>query len=223
MSKEDHIFTFSGGKLISMVDTKIGNALVFNINGRNQSLNPSSIGNGTYFRQVSEYYAREQGFKGDVNYNIEPEGGKRGGFYSSASKSITMTDITYLNSQNIYDIKSTVGHEVGHSKSKDPVSSFLEHAGVYLRQDLEGTSDDYKVNNANQFVNRVLNAFDSSKIDSDGMSKAIENYNDKNNGGVKIRGLNYMGTLNGANFKTSIDGMDKRNGFQYKKLENPSQ
>jgi len=189
-------------------------------------------GSMTALNKIATFYAQSKGFAGLVKTvnTIGDQQGNDVAFYGNGVLTVRSVAFASGKFDNVNDFKSTINHEVLHWK--DPRNdaadyNFMDHANIYLGEasdpEFTKTSLSYKINNANQYMKRVLNASRSGEVgmNNDGIIAAINRYNVNNKGGVLISNPFYSGSLSGFTFTTSINGTIYENNFSYEILETP--
>lgn len=178
----DWIFHFCNGKFNGVTDTGKGNAIIFNIDGRTQSLNPRGTDNVSYFSAVTKYISDKVNPSLNASYKITPEGSKTGGYHTSGTNNITITDRSFI-TNNYYDVMSTIEHENDHY-IRGPVKNFKDHVETYFAEaksnTFQQTSRDNKASHAVSTAQRLLNAYVRDEIDFFGFNDIISEYNSLN-------------------------------------------
>lgn len=84
--------------------------------------------------------------------------------------------------------------------------------------DFKDATDDYKLNNAHQFINRVLNASAAFEIDDKGIQNMVNEYN-KNSNGINIQLSPIMGSEGSVVPTIKLNGEVRNTSFKFKKLD----
>lgn len=178
--------------------------------------------------KIVALYAKSKGYTGTVA--VTNRAGKGEAFYVNGVLYVRKNTFESGIFDNVNNLKSAIDHEIGHWKESNAVRSnykFKDHAAIYLLQasspDFEHTTEQIKISNANQYMNRVLNASKANEVgmNDDGIIQAINTYNTGNTGGVTISNATYSGSLAGFSFTTRINGVVFYNNFSFKVLTNP--
>lgn len=189
MEPQDWIFHFRNGLFTGMTDTGKGSAIIFDINGKHQSLSPRGKSNQMYFSAVVSYITGKVNPKLNSRYEITPEGSTTGGYHTNNTNNITITDRSFL-FNNYNDIISNTEHENDHFE-QGPTRSFLDHADVYFRQaaskTFSKTSPEHKRSNAAGYAQRLLNSYVKNEIDLFSYEDKIDEYNKLNPNNKLIR------------------------------------
>jgi len=176
--------------------------------------------------KIVALYAKSKGFYGTVV--VTNREGKGAAFYANGVLTVRKSTFEKKNFDNVNNLKSILDHEIGHFK--EPISlrsnyQFKDHFAIYLLQasspDFKNTTDEIKISNSNEYINRVLNSSKASEVgmNNDGIILAITNYNTNNTGGVIITNPLFSANMAGFEFTTKINGIEQTNLFKYEKLE----
>lgn len=176
--------------------------------------------------KIVALYAKSKGFYGTVV--VTNREGSGAAFYANGVLTVRKSTFEKGFFDNVNNLKSALDHEIGHFHEPTPVREnykFKDHFAIYLLQasspDFKHTTDEIKINNSNGYINRVLNSAAAHEVGMNdaGILTAINKYNAENTGGVVISNAYYLGSYAGYSFTTTIDGIEKYNGFKYELLE----
>lgn len=175
--------------------------------------------------KIVALYAKSKGFHGTVVVTNREGPGRA--YYANGVLTVRKSAFEIGLFDNVNNLKSAIDHEIGHfNEPADVVANyqFKDHFAIYLLQaslpDFKNTTEGIKISNANEYMNRVLNAATAHEVGMNdaGILQAVTNYNTKNKGGIVISNVFYAGSYAGLSFKTTINGVEKYNGFSYKLL-----
>jgi Metallopeptidase toxin 2 len=180
-------------------------------------------------------YARQKGYLGRTSI-INAVGKSKGSdiaFFDPNTKTLTVRkgafDAGFMT--NVYDFKSTLNHEIEHSKDPktygDPKEyKYMDHVAIYLLEakdpDFKHSTDWNKISNANQYMLRVFNAFRMHELVGDvkAIYDAVDKYNKENSGGLKII-YSFAMEASLMSFTTSLDGkLITDNYYKYETISN---
>lgn len=169
---------------------------------------------------ISAHYAKSKSFTGSVS--VVNRTGDGAGYYAGDGK-IVLRKNTFDNGflDSYGNLNSSLNHEIDHSKND--VAQFKDHAETYLNEaandDFGDATLNYKINNANQYVNRLLNAYENNETN---LSNSINNYNTNNKGSLHLSVPSIYGNTSNATYNLKVNGKNTYNGFKYKILSDPS-
>ena len=219
-------FFDSKGNFIKRVDDGKTDIKIYASNTK-KYVSPSKLDNSRgsirALAKISAHYTNNKGFTGTVK--VTTAKGDGSAYHEGKGKIVIRKDTFDRGKLDNYgNLNSVINHEIDHDKNE--VNQFSDHADTYLREasspDFNEATDDYKINNANQFVNRVLNAYDNNEINEKGLNSSISTYNSKNKGSLHLSVPQFLGSVRGASYNLKINGKNTYNGFKYEKLDNPS-
>ncbi|HEY4538499.1 MAG TPA: RHS repeat-associated core domain-containing protein [Faecalibacter sp.] len=190
------------------------------------NVSPSKLDNSKGSLQVlaniSAHYAKSKGFLGTVS--VVNRVGDGAAYNSGNNIVIRKNTFDKQRLDNYGNLNSVINHEIDHSKYD--VETFKDHADTYLREasnnDFGDATLDYKINNANQYVNRLLNAFEKNQINETSLSNSINNYNIKNKGSLHLSVPTIIGHTSNATYNLKVNGKNTYNDFKYETLSDPS-
>lgn len=81
-----------------------------------------------------------------------------------------------------------------------------------IHADFKDATDGFKLNNAHQFINRVLNASAAFEIDDKGIQNMVSEYN-KNSNGINIQLSPIMGSEGSVVPTIKLNGKSKKYRF----------
>lgn len=192
------------------------------------SLDYNKQGTAHTVSKIVGHYASEMGYSG--TYGIK---GMDNGGHTTRTGSVFLSASEFENGSydNLYNLKSTLGHEAGPKghKSESPNLrenyTYMAHAGVYFEQ---GRTSDFTKSNLDEqysvgraFTERVWTALLNNEINPHEFETYIKAFNDKNTGGVFINhNDDYLqtGTLN---INIIIDGESTNGSESAKKIDHP--
>ncbi|MEO8238634.1 MAG: hypothetical protein ABI576_11040 [Flavobacterium sp.] len=163
------MFTASGA--VSGKQGADGNLLQLEIDGvlRKPSELDRSKSSLNTLGKIVALYAKSKGFYGTVV--VTNREGKGVAFYANGVLTVRKSSFEKVFFDNVNNLKSTLDHEIGHFK--EPISlrsnyQFKDHFAIYLLQasspDFKNTTEDIKISNANEYMNRVLNAATAHEV-----------------------------------------------------------
>ena len=179
--------------------------------------------------KIVALYAKSKGFYGTVV--VTNREGSGAAFYANGVLTVRKSSFEEGFFDNVNNLKSALDHEIGHFHEPTSVRAnyqFKDHFAIYLLQasspDFKHTTDELKINNSNQYINRVLNSSQAHEVgmNNDGIIEAINKYNLENTGKVIITNPVFSMNIAGFEFTTKINGVEKTNYFKYEKLNLPS-
>lgn len=183
--------------------------------------------------KIAAFYAQSKGYSGLVK-TINLAGDKGGddvAFYGNGVLTVRSLAFAAGKFDNVRDFKSVINHEVLHWKdprNDAPNYTSMDHANIYLKEasdpEFNKTSINYKLNNANQYMVRVLNAARANVVgmNNAGVIAAINKYNNENVGGIQIYDFLFSSAgFDKLTFSTRINGIPYDNKYEYEELNSP--
>jgi RHS repeat-associated protein len=192
------------------------------------SLDYNKQGTAHAVSNIIGHYASEMGYSG--TYGIK---GMNAGGHTTGKGSVFLSASEFKNGSydNLYNIKSTLGHEAGPKGHKSESSNlrenytFMAHAGVYFEQ---GRTSDFTKSDLNEqytvglaFTERVWTALVNNEINSHEFETYIKAFNDKNTGGVFINYNKDYPKTGELNINITVDGKSPNGTESVKIIDQP--
>ncbi|WP_343665147.1 RHS repeat-associated core domain-containing protein [Chryseobacterium mucoviscidosis] len=216
------VHTNSSAKKLSQLK---GNTGAVSLSG----LDYSSRGTTRAVSNILLHYSSEKGIPGYIGVYKGPKGSA---FTNPDTGSVffNIKDLGNGSYNNAYNIRSTLNHEggkLGHKNENIPNNeyTFVDHATVYLNEaknpDFSKTTQAYRYGTAASFAQRVLNAAQKESSYGKDPMNMINEYNDKNSGGVTITAYNGGNNLPTNTTITVSVGNDTYPTKSYEDIKNP--
>ena len=206
----DHIFNANG---VFLRDTKVGNAVKIEINGKLYSPSELSTSRGSRFAmsRIGAHYASKVGVDSGTKVTTgrsDMDSDKNAAYTTGKAISLNINGGFSKSLDNINDFKSVMKHENGHKEDNESPtfsSTLSTHADVYIGQmsdkSFGSTTDDFKVGIGSSFGNYLLNMDKGTDFGQSEIESKMDSFNSTNTAGMSIQrtgdnfGMHPQGTL----------------------------